>query len=57
MVLLIRFTAFDYSRNALYLILLIIGLCAFSVAGALCVLDLSRVSAHRAGMPLLRCTV
>jgi hypothetical protein len=32
------------SRNALYSILLIVGLCVFSIAGLLCVIDLSKVS-------------
>ncbi|CAF1049009.1 unnamed protein product [Adineta ricciae] len=35
--------ALIFERNALYLVLMITGLCAFSVAGSLCVLDLSKL--------------
>ncbi|UJR31678.1 hypothetical protein I4U23_019159 [Adineta vaga] len=35
--------ALIFERNALYLILMISGLCAFSIAGSLCILDLSKL--------------
>jgi hypothetical protein len=35
---------FNYYRNALYLILVITGLCVFSIAALFCVIDLSKVS-------------
>ncbi|CAF0808251.1 unnamed protein product [Adineta ricciae] len=35
--------ALIFERNALYLVLMITGLCAFSVAGSLCILDLSKL--------------
>jgi hypothetical protein len=38
------FYIFYYSRNTLYLILVISGVCAFSIAALLCVLDLSKVN-------------